>query len=131
LALQYLPGEVGMALEEVDTPALLVDLDSFEWNLRKMAREPSDKSMRLRSHAKTHKCAVIALLQMSLGGMCCQKVSEAEVLVRGGVGDVLITNEVIGRKKLARLATLARRVTVSVCVENVMRLVAKWGRKPL
>jgi len=124
LAVEYLPAEVGMALEEVDTPALLVDLDAFEWNLGQMARESSDRGMRLRPHAKTHKCAVIALRQMSLGavGVCCQKVSEAEALVRRCVGDVLITNEVIGRRKLARLASLAKRATVAVCIDNLDNL---------
>jgi len=62
-----------MALEEVDTPALLVELDAFEWNLGQMARETSDKGMRLRPHAKAHKCAVIALRQMSLGAVCVAK----------------------------------------------------------
>lgn len=118
------PAKAGMSLDEVDTPALLVDLDAFESNLEKMARETSGSGMRLRPHAKTHKCAVIALRQMSLGavGVCCQKVSEAEALVRRCVGDVLITNEVVGRRKLARLASLAKQATVAVCIDNLDNL---------
>ena len=95
-----------MTVDEVDTPALLVDLDAFDTNLRRMAQEM--QHVRVRPHAKTHKCAIIGLQQMALGavGMCCQKVSEAEALVYGGVSDVLVTNEVVGRPKLQRLAAM-------------------------
>ena len=66
--------------------------------------------MRLRPHAKTHKCPVIALRQMALGavGVCVQKVGEAEAMVYGGVQDVLVTNEIVGRQKLRRLMALAQ-----------------------
>src|SRR5437868_15382222 len=91
------PAEIGMSLDEVDTPALIVDLDAFESNLRRLADRVKDSGIRLRPHAKTHKCPVIALKQMELGavGVCCQKVSEAEAMVYGGVKDVLVTNEVV------------------------------------
>jgi D-serine deaminase-like pyridoxal phosphate-dependent protein len=107
-----------MPLAEVDTPALLVDLDAFERNLATMAE--TARGVRLRPHAKSHKCPEIARRQIALGavGVCCQKVSEAEALVDGGVADVLIANEVVGRAKLERLATLARRAKVSVCVDD-------------
>lgn len=124
MAIEDLPAEPGMCLEQVDTPALLIDLDAYEWNIEQMAKEAANSGMRLRPHAKTHKCAVIALHQISHGavGVCCQKVSEAEALIDGGVHDVLVTNEIIGRRKLTRLASLARRATISVCVDNLDNL---------
>jgi D-serine deaminase-like pyridoxal phosphate-dependent protein len=69
-----------MPLSEVDTPALLIDLDVFEQNLQRMAAAAAKYSVRLRPHAKTHKCPVIAMRQIALGavGVCCQKVSEAQ-----------------------------------------------------
>src|SRR3954463_10595588 len=114
------PAEPGMRIEEVDTPALIVELEPFEANLRAMAEAARLSGMRLRPHAKTHKCAEIAKRQIALGavGVCCQKVSEAEALVAGGVGDVLISNEVIGATKLTRLAALAKQARVAVCVDN-------------
>ncbi len=114
------PAVVGMRLEEVDTPALVVDLDAFERNLRRMMDAVAGSGVRVRAHSKTHKCPVIARLQMAAGalGVCCQKVSEAEAMVEGGIGDVLVSNEVVGAAKLARLAELARRARVGVCVDN-------------
>ena len=109
-----------MALVEVDTPALLIDLDAFERNLHRLPEQLSDSSIRIRPHAKTHKCPTIALKQMALGavGVCCQKVTEAEALVLGGVNDVLISNQVVGAAKLARLAALARQAKIAVCVDD-------------
>jgi D-serine deaminase-like pyridoxal phosphate-dependent protein len=114
------PAEIGMPLDEVDTPALVIDLDAFERNLRRLADRVAGTGARLRPHAKTHKCPVIALKQMQLGavGVCCQKVSEAEAMVYGGVPDVLVTNEVVGRQKLRRLMGLAHTARVGVCVDD-------------
>ena len=114
------PAKAGMHLEEVDTPALLVDLDALESNLDRMAEQTSRLGMQLRPHAKTHKCAAIAHQQILRGavGVCCQKVSEAEALVRNGVGNVLITNEVVDRHKLERLAAVAKEATLAVCVDH-------------
>jgi D-serine deaminase-like pyridoxal phosphate-dependent protein len=107
-----------MPLAEVDTPALLLDLDAFERNIATMAE--AARGLRLRPHAKAHKCPEIALRQIAAGavGVCCQKVSEAAAMVDGGVGDVLVSNEIVGRAKLARLAELAKRARVSVCVDD-------------
>ena len=93
------PAEIGMTLDEIDTPSLVIDLDAFERNLRRLGDRVAGSGVAMRPHAKTHKCPVIALKQMELGavGVCCQKVSEAEALVYGGVKDVLVTNEVVGR----------------------------------
>jgi D-serine deaminase-like pyridoxal phosphate-dependent protein len=115
------PATIGMPLDEVDTPALLVDLDAFERNLRRMAdATPPDGRVRLRAHAKTHKSPAIAHQQIALGaiGICCQKVSEAEIFINDGVADVLVSNEVVGRTKLRRLAALARRAHIGVCVDD-------------
>jgi len=114
------PAEVGMPLAEVDTPALIIDLDAFERNLRALPDKIAGKAVQLRPHSKTHKSPIIALKQMALGavGACCQKVSEAEALVAGGVRDILIANEVVGSVKLNRLAALARHASIGVCVDD-------------
>lgn len=109
-----------MALAEVDTPALLLDLDAFERNLERMDASLEGSAVSLRPHAKSHKCPHIALAQIQRGavGVCCQKVSEAQAMVEGGVEDVLIANEVVGAPKIARLAALARRARVAVCADD-------------
>jgi 3-hydroxy-D-aspartate aldolase len=114
------PAEIGMSLDEVDTPALVVDLDAFERNLRRLPERIAGTGVKMRPHAKTHKCPVIALKQMELGavGVCCQKVSEAEAMVYGGIKDVLVTNEVVGRQKLQRLTALAHMARIGVCVDD-------------
>lgn len=114
------PASIGMALESVDTPALLVDLDALDENIRRMAQAASSYGVRLRPHSKTHRSPVIALRQMAHGavGVCCQKVGEAEVMAAGGVTDILISNEIWGASKLARIAALARQVKVAVCVDD-------------
>jgi 3-hydroxy-D-aspartate aldolase len=115
------PARPGMALREVDTPALVIDLDAFERNLRRMSDTVAKTGVRLRPHSKTHKSSIIAHRQIALGavGVCCQKVSEAEIMVRDGVGDVLVSNEVAGAGKLDRLAALARQARVAVCVDDI------------
>jgi 3-hydroxy-D-aspartate aldolase len=119
------PAAVGMSLDEVDTPALLVDLAVFERNIARMADAVRDSGVRLRPHAKSHKCPEIALGQIAAGavGVCCQKVSEAEAMVAGGVADVLVANEVVGRSKIARLVALAQRARISVCVDDAANAV--------
>jgi D-serine deaminase-like pyridoxal phosphate-dependent protein len=114
------PAEIGMPLAAVDTPALLVDLDALERNLDRLAQAVAGGAVRLRPHAKTHKCAVIALQQVARGavGVCCQKVGEAEALVHGGVPDVLISNEIVGPSKIRRLVALARQARVAVCADH-------------
>lgn len=114
------PAAAGDLVVDVDTPALLVDLDAFEANLRTMAGRVAAAGLRLRPHAKTHKSAAVAKRQMALGavGVCCQKVSEAEALVAGGVSDVLVSNEVIDPRKLDRLAQLASAAHLAICVDS-------------
>lgn len=109
-----------MALADVDTPALILDLDAFERNLAALARRLAGTGVALRPHSKTHKSPIIALRQIEHGavGVCCQKVSEAEVLYAGGVRDILIANEIVGAAKLRRLAALARSAKLGVCVDD-------------
>ena len=114
------PAEPGMSVEDVDTPALIVDLAAFERNLEIMAEEARKGGVALRPHGKTHKCPSIGQQQMAHGavGLCVQKVSEAEALVRGGIPDVLVCNEIVSEKKLRRLASLARRARIGICVDD-------------
>ena len=118
--LQPPPAEPGMREEDVDTPALLLDLDAFEHNLDTMAALLAPTGTKLRAHAKTHKSPVVALAQMRRGaiGQCVQKVAEAEALAWGGVPDILVSNEVIAPRKLARLAALSRIAKVAVCADD-------------
>ncbi|MFI5099424.1 MAG: DSD1 family PLP-dependent enzyme [Actinomycetes bacterium] len=122
--LQPAPAAPGMALDEVDTPALVVDLDVFEANLDRMAAFIAASGATLRPHAKTHKSPVVAAQQVARGavGVCVQKVAEAEVMVAGGVGDVLVSNEVVGRSKVDRLVALARQASVGVCVDDLAQV---------
>jgi D-serine deaminase-like pyridoxal phosphate-dependent protein len=119
------PAAVGQRLEQVDTPALVLDLDAFEANLAALNRAVGGR-VRVRAHAKTHKCPEIARRQVAAGavGVCCQKVSEAEALVDGGVQDVLVSNEIVGAAKIARLAALSQRARIGVCVDNAENLKA-------
>jgi len=117
--LQPPPAEPGMSIEEVDTPALLIDLDALESNLDHMAAFARQARVSLRPHAKTHKSPVIARMQIERGavGQCVQKVAEAEVLAWGGVTDILVSNEVVGARKLARFAALSRLSKVAICAD--------------
>lgn len=118
------PADIGVTLDDVDTPALIVDLDAFERNLERLAAYAARHAVRLRPHAKTHKCPVIALKQIELGavGVCVQKVGEAEAMVAAGVRDVLISNEVVGRQKLRRLMTLAEGADIGLCVDHPLQV---------
>ena len=113
-----------MRLDEVDTPALIIELPAFEANLDRMAAALEGTGVRLRAHAKTHKSAVIAHLQMARGavGQCVQKVAEAEALAWGGVPDIIVTNQVVGAAKLARVAALARITRIAVCVDDARQI---------
>jgi 3-hydroxy-D-aspartate aldolase len=124
--LQPPPAEPGMREEQVDTPALLLDLDAFEHNLDTMAALLAPTGARLRAHAKTHKSPVIAHWQAARGaiGQCVQKVAEAEALAWGGVADILVSNEVIAPRKLARLAALQRIARVAVCADDAAGVAA-------
>ncbi len=117
---------IGRGLAEIDTPALVVDLDAMERNLALMASFAREHGVRLRPHAKMHKSAALAQLQMAAGavGVCAQKTAEAECLAAAGVSDIFISNEVIAPAKLQRVALLARRLAeaggqLSIAVDSV------------
>ncbi len=122
--LQPPPAQPGMREDEIDTPALLIDLDALETNLDTMAGLLAPTGARLRAHAKTHKSPVIAHLQMVRGavGQCVQKVAEAEALAWSGVPDILVSNEVVGAPKLARFAALSGISRVAICADDAAQI---------
>lgn len=112
---------------EIDTPALLLDLDRIERNLERYQRAADAAGLKLRPHAKAHKTAQLGRLQLERGaiGLCCAKLAEAEALAAQGLESFLITTPVVGAGKIRRLADLARRARVMVVVdgeENVAEL---------
>ena len=115
---------VGDPVESIATPALVIDLDAMQRNLTALADFARTHHMRLRPHAKMHKSAAIARLQMAAGavGVCVQKVSEAEALVNAdsGIDNLFISNEIIDPAKLARVAALARRIRLAIAVDSTL-----------
>ena len=121
-----IPALPGMDEKDIQTPCLILDLDALERNVKKMGDYAKAHGMRHRSHGKMHKSVDVQKLQERLGGsvgVCCQKVSEAEVFARGGIKDVLVTNEVRDPAKIDRLARLPKLgSTVTVCVDDVANI---------
>lgn len=109
---ETLRSTVGQRVDQIDTPALVVDLDAMERNIQRMADFARKHQVRWRPHAKLHKSAELALELQRAGaeGVCVQKVSEAEALAAGGVDDITITNQVIAMPKLHRVARLAAQL---------------------
>ena len=109
---QALAASVGLRVDRIDTPALVVDLDAMERNIARMADFARKHQVLWRPHAKLHKSAEIALQLQRAGavGACVQKTAEAEALAAGGVRDITITNQVIAHPKLLRVARLAARL---------------------
>jgi len=117
------PALPGMDESEIQTPCLILDLDALERNIKKMGDYAKAHGMRHRVHGKMHKSVDVALLQEKLGGavgVCCQKVSEAEVFARGGIKDVLVSNQVRDPAKIDRLARLPKLgARTIVCVDDI------------
>ena len=117
-----IPAKPGMDEADIQTPCLVLDLDALERNIRKMGDYARAHGMRHRVHGKMHKSVDVAKLQEKLGGavgVCCQKVSEAEVFVRGGIRDVLVSNQVRDPAKIDRLARLPKLGSrIIVCVDD-------------
>jgi D-serine deaminase-like pyridoxal phosphate-dependent protein len=107
---------------EIDTPALVVDLDIMERNLSRVADYTRDRGLRLRPHTKTHKSIRLARRQIELGaaGLTVAKVGEAEIMLGAAPEDVLVAYPIIGHTKLARLMEVARRTRVTVALDNVV-----------
>ena len=130
-----IPAEIGMDESEIQTPCLILDLDALERNITKMGEHAKRMGVRHRVHGKMHKSVDIALLQEKLGGscgVCCQKVSEAEVFARGGIKDVLVSNQVRDPAKIDRLARLPTLGARTICcvddIDNVADLSAAAKR---
>ncbi len=117
------PALPGMDEKDIQTPCLILDLDALERNIKKMGDYAKAHGMRHRSHGKMHKSVDVQKLQEELGGaigVCCQKVSEAEVFVRGGIKDVLVSNQVRDPAKIDRLAKLPKLGSrIIVCVDDL------------
>ena len=118
-----IPALPGMDEADIQTPCLILDLDALERNIRKMGEYAKAHGMRHRSHGKMHKSVDVQKLQERLGGavgVCCQKVSEAEAFARGGIRDILISNEVRDPAKIDRLARLPKLGSrITVCVDDI------------
>ena len=126
-----IPASIGMNEADIATPCLVLDLDALERNIKKMGDYAKSHGMRHRVHGKMHKSVDVALLQEKLGescGVCCQKVSEAEVFARGGIKDVLVSNQVRQPEKIDRLARLPKLGARTICcvddINNVSDLSA-------
>ena len=121
-----IPAKVGMDEADIQTPCLVLDLDALERNIVKMGNFAKEMGVRHRVHGKMHKSVDVALLQERLGdsvGVCCQKVSEAEVFARGGIKDVLVSNQVRQPEKIDRLARLPKLGARTICcVDDVANI---------
>jgi D-serine deaminase-like pyridoxal phosphate-dependent protein len=109
-----------MKITDLDTPAVLIDLNKLEQNIQRMSAFAKMQRVNLRPHVKTHKIPQIAHLQLRAGavGITCQKLGEAEVMAANGMNDILITYMIIGAPKLDRLAQLKRRAKVCTVVDS-------------
>ena len=113
-----IPAKPGMSEDDIQTPCLVLDLDALERNIKKMGAYAAAHGMRHRVHGKMHKSVDVAKLQETLGGacgVCCQKVSEAEVFARGGIRDVLVSNQVRHPAKIDRLARIPKYGARAIC----------------
>ncbi len=121
-----IPALPGMDEADIQTPCLVLDLDALERNVAKMGQLAREMGVRHRVHGKMHKSVDVALLQERLGGscgVCCQKVSEAEVFARGGIKDVLVSNQVRDLAKIDRLARLPKLgARTIVCLDDLANI---------
>ena len=113
---------IGMNFTEIDTPALVIDLNAMEDNITKMAEFFAKSEAELRPHFKTHKTPILAHKQIDAGaiGITCAKLGEAEVLAASGIKDILIANQIVGKTKINRLVNLARSTDVMVAVDDLV-----------
>ncbi|MEZ4500858.1 MAG: alanine racemase [Thermomicrobiales bacterium] len=118
---------IGLPVSELDTPALLIDLDALDSNINQMAADIKERGASWRPHSKSHKCPAIAHKQVAAGaiGIACAKLGEAEVMAANGIRDILVPNQVVGPIKARRVAALAAQTDICVavdCVANVEEL---------
>jgi D-serine deaminase-like pyridoxal phosphate-dependent protein len=111
---------IGRPVSEIDTPALLIDLDQLESNIATMASDIQSRGTSWRPHSKSHKCPAIAHKQIAAGaiGIACAKLGEAEVMATSGIHDILVPNQVVGPIKARRVAGLAGQADICVAVDN-------------
>ena len=123
---QPLPARPGDSIRDIDTPALIMEMEAFEANVAWMAAEARRLGVALRPHAKSNKCAEIAKRQIAAGavGVCVQKVSEAVALAAEGIDDILICNELVSDRKIAALVQLSGRIRVTACVDDLDNVAA-------
>ena len=119
---------------EFGTPAVVIDLDRVDRNIARIQNICDAAVINNRPHIKTHKIPELALLQVQAGakGITCQKLGEAEVMFDGGLDDILISYNLIGEARAARLAALVRRgANITVCADNTVTLAtsAEAGRQ--
>lgn len=118
---QYRP-PIGTPIEDLDTPCLLLDMEALEHNFQRMADTYRDTDVKLREHTKNIKSPLVAHMQVgiggSMGGVCCAKVAEAEVMVEGGFKDVLVPNQIVTADKIRRVAALCKRADVTICIDS-------------
>lgn len=112
--------QIGCSVDELDTPALCIDLDTFEANIAKMASLCREHGVQWRPHSKAHKSPQIAqkLVEAGAIGVTCAKLSEAEVMAVGGIRDILVANQVAGPAKMRRLVMVARQSDLIVTVDH-------------
>ena len=115
-----MPSPLGKTLDALDSPQLVIDLEVVDANLRRMFRAGRERGVAVRVHFKSLKCAGLArhIAAAGANGFLCAKLNEAEVLADAGLTDILIANQIVGPLKLRRLAELARRARVRVCVDD-------------
>ena len=113
---------MGTSVEDLDTPCLLVDLDALEHNQQVIADTYRNTVCKMGHHVKNTKCPLLVHMQFRAGGtdqrICCAKVSEAEVMVEGGIRDIFIVNQIVTDDKIARLCSLARRAAIRVAIDD-------------
>jgi 3-hydroxy-D-aspartate aldolase len=125
----HTPTLIGRPLSELDSPQLLIDLDGVDRNLSRMFDAGKKHGVAVRVHFKSLKCSGLAryIAERGANGFLCAKLNEAEVLADAGLTDILIANEIVGPIKLRRLAELARRASVRVCVDDPGNVTALAG----
>jgi D-serine deaminase-like pyridoxal phosphate-dependent protein len=112
---------VSESRDDLDTPSLLIDLDVLQRNIASMAQVARRAGVRLRPHTKTHKSPRIARMQLDAGaaGVTVAKLGEAEVMIDGGIDDVLIAYPIVGERKLARLRSLLQRARIRTTLDSI------------
>ncbi len=128
-----IPAKPGMDEADIQTPCLILDLDALERNIKKMGDYAKAHGMRHRAHGKMHKSVDVLKLQQDLGaaiGVCCQKVSEAEVFARGGIKDVMVSNQVTDPAKIDRLAQMPKLARGCSSVSMTPPRILRRCRKP-